>query len=64
VAAAGNKAPQPPTTTAKPLTPATAGHAPVRAMAFVVIARLIYQTLLARMPLGQEGMPYGDRQSG
>jgi hypothetical protein len=30
VAAAGNAAPQPPTTTATPLRPATAGHAPAR----------------------------------
>ena len=36
VAAAGNAAPQPPTTTATPLTPATAGHAPARSTAPVI----------------------------
>jgi hypothetical protein len=28
------------------------------------VARLIYQMLLARMSLDNEGMPYGDHQSG
>ena len=32
VAAAGNATPQPPTTTATPLIPATAGHAPARSI--------------------------------
>ena len=33
----------------------------VCAMSFAVIARFIYQTLLARCPLDNEGMPHGDR---
>ena len=37
VAAAGNAAPQPPTTTATPLTPATAGHAPARSTGPVIM---------------------------
>ncbi len=32
VVAAGNATPQPPTTTAAPLTPVTAGHAPARSI--------------------------------
>jgi hypothetical protein len=31
---------------------------------FPVVARLIYQTLLAKMSAGKEGMPHGDHQSG
>src|SRR6266496_2310993 len=37
VAVAGNAAPQPPTTTATPLTPATAGHAPARSTGPVIM---------------------------
>ena len=36
MAAAGNAAPQPPTTTATPLTPTTAGHAPARSTGPVI----------------------------
>jgi hypothetical protein len=36
----------------------------VCAMTFAVVARLVYDTPLARMPLDKEGMPYGDHQSG
>ena len=36
VPGAGNAAPQPPTTTATPLTPATAGHAPARSTGPVI----------------------------
>jgi hypothetical protein len=36
----------------------------VGAMIFAVVARSIYQTLLARCPLDMGGMPYGDCQSG
>ena len=36
VAAAGNAAPQPPTTTPTPVTPVTAGHAPARSTGPVI----------------------------
>ena len=39
VAAAGNAAPQPPTTTATPLTPTTAGHAPARSTGLIITRR-------------------------